>query len=256
MPLSKALPRQLVPGFLAVCLLSTTMTAQSAEMGGVREHLELGKAQILAVDTVIVWQYVGMLAWPRNLCVLYDPPTKGIALQVVLAAIGWLVVLFVTVRARKRHPLATVAVATFFLFLWPVLNLFPITTLMNDRYLYLPSIPVFALFAAGAVRVAGWMGHPSRLRTTICGTSAAVLICVYATATWHYLPVWRDGLSLWRYAAIHVPQLPVTQIQLANALHDGGRNAEAVAILRATLSSPRLDKFDERRIHEKLAAWK
>lgn len=148
-PLSVAVPRQVIPGFLALLLLFATMSAQTTQMGGVRDHFTLNKAEILAVDTVILWRYVGMLIWPADLCVLYDPPTTGIAPWVALATLGWLGVAVGVFFCRRRAPLIPFAVCTFGVLLLPVLNLFPITTLMNDRYLYLPCIPMLGLTTTG-----------------------------------------------------------------------------------------------------------
>lgn len=263
---SRALPRQLIPGFLAVCLLSITMSAQTTEMGGVRHHMELNKPALLAVDSVIVWRYVDMLLWPRNLCVLYDPPTSGFGAVAAVAALGWLGVFWIAFRSRRQLPLVTLAIAAFFAFLLPVLNLFPITTLMNDRYLYLPSIPFFALLSGGLIHMAGRAGDaatsepPSKTlfaaRPALVALVMGGMLSVYSIMTRDHLPVWRNGVSLWQHTVRRVPQLPVVQIQLANTLHAQGRDREAVAVLVATLGNPRLDDLDRRRIREKLGDWR
>ena len=246
-PLSTALPRQLIPGFLSFCLLLVTMSAQTTEFGGVRSHMGLGKVEILAVDAVILWRYVGKLINPNNLCVLYDPPISGIAVWVALAAAGWMVVAFGVSRCRKRFPLIALAAISFIAFLLPVLNLFPITTLMNDRYLYLPSIPLFALVAAGLRRVC--------IQNTIAYASVAAAVLVFGQTTRAHLPVWRNPLALWEHTVEHVPQLPVAQIQLANTLHTLGRDREAVSVLETALETCNPDPSDRKRIDRKLADW-
>ena len=145
-----SLSRQFVPGLLSVWLLLITMSAQTTQLGGVRSHLDLSKLEILAVDSVILWRYVFMLICPTELCVLYDPATTGIAAAVVLSILGWLCVAGAVIRWHKRFPSVTFAILSSFVLLVPVLNLFPITTLMNDRYLYLPSIPLMALATTAA----------------------------------------------------------------------------------------------------------
>src|SRR5580704_18676505 len=144
-----AAARQVVPCLLAGLVLLVTMSAQTSVLGGVREHLHWSKARIAALDTVVLWDYVGLLVWPHDLCVLYDPPTSGITGAIVLASAGWLALATSAVALRRRFPKLLLALVAFGALLFPVLNFFPITTLMNDRYLYLPSIPVFALMAAG-----------------------------------------------------------------------------------------------------------
>ncbi len=262
---AESLARQFIPGLMALWLLLATMSAQTTIVGGVRGHFALNKLQILAVDSVIVWRYMGMLAWPDQLCVLYDPPVSGIALKMTAAIVGWLVVSLVVWRCRRRYPMAAFACAMFALFLIPVLNLFPITTLMNDRYLYLPSVPVFALAAAGLARVLKVTDSQAvcelthdwadKARTCLMwGTvTAGVFGCAVMTA--RHLPVWRNGRSLWTHTVQHVPQLPVVQIQLANTLHQEGQTLKAINVLQQTLVNHDPDPADRKRILKKIADW-
>lgn len=269
-PFAEALPRQIVPGVLCLCLLAITANAQVSELGGLRDHLGLGRGRILAVDAIILWKYVGMLAWPADLAVLYDVPTTGIAAWAASAIIGWATVAWAMYRLRKRSPLVPFAGTAALLFLLPVLNLIPITTLMNDRYLYLPSIALFGLFAAlgrqmlrlgecdasrlppddsrGTWRVPG-------IRTARWATYGAVgtAIVACAVATHRHLPVWRDGVSLWTQTARVSPNLAVVQYQLADALFARGETNAAVAALQRALECDP-DELDRERIERRLAA--
>src|ERR1700685_806801 len=151
-----AAARQALPCLLGLLVLLMTMSAQTAELGGVRSHLAWSKARIVAMDTVILWKYAGLLVWPHDLCVMYDLPTAGIGGTIALAAAGWLILVAGAVAVRRRFPLAVLALVAFGALLFPVLNFFPMTTLMNDRYLYLPSVAVFALMAAGIERISAF----------------------------------------------------------------------------------------------------
>jgi hypothetical protein len=258
---AEAIVRQLIPGFLCFCLLSITMSAQSTMFGGLRSHLELSKIHILAVDSMILWKYIGMLVWPSDLCVLYDPPTSGIAGWVVLAVTGWLIVTAVVYRCRKNKPLVVLAAVTFIVFLLPVLNLFPITTLMNDRYLYLPSIPFFALAAAGVYRLSlMWKRSGERslspvLSRSFCIAVALCLVMTLAGRTGEHLSVWRNDDALWEHANQHVPHLTVVQIQRASALERKGDTEQAVAVLESALLSSKPDAADRKRIFKKITDW-
>jgi hypothetical protein len=88
----------------------------------VRGHLEWSKARVVAVDSVLLWKYVEMLAAPTDLCVLYDPQTEGIGARIAVSLLGWAAVGYLVWRRRESNPLLLVAVLSFFAFLFPVLN--------------------------------------------------------------------------------------------------------------------------------------
>ena len=261
--IADALPRQLMPGLLCILLLRITMSAQNSVMGGVRGHLGMSKLQILGIDSVIVWKYVGMLAWPSGLSILYDPPTEGLLLPIVLSSLAWMGVGIICWKTWRRLPLLSLSVITWFLLLFPVLNFFPITTLMNDRYMYLPCVCAFGLASGGLLLSARMIAvrfvtsPTSRVRTSklITGGVIATGVFGYASATANYLPVWRDGLSLWENAVERVPQLPVVQIQWADALHDSGQVERAIIVLEETLQSREPDEPDRLRIEDRITRW-
>jgi len=239
------------------------MSAQTSVMGGIRGHLGLSKLQILGVDSVIVWKYVGMLLWPSHLSVLYDQPTEGILFSVIVSSIAWAAVGFVCWKTWRHAPLISLAVVVWFLLLFPVLNFFPITTLMNDRYLYLPCVCAFALTAGLIAKVGRAMvGEHSLARQRrwfVLSATSGLMVCLalvgYASATVSHLPVWRESLTLWGHADTRVPQLPVVQIQWAGALHDADRTADALSVLKRTLQTGQPDAADRERIERKITAW-
>ncbi|QDU82246.1 hypothetical protein Pla110_40010 [Polystyrenella longa] len=270
---SESVARQFIPGLLAAWLLIINMSAQNSELGGVRGHLDLSRLEILQIDAVILWHYVGMLLWPQNLSVLYDPATSGLGGMVWLAIAGWGLVASGAWCLRNRLPQFGWALAIMLLCLLPVLNLFPITTLMNDRYLYLPSIPFFALLAAALSQCVGWIGQrlgeaiesrralldsalsdPNRVRWAFLMTGL-LLVVTYTSKTAAYMPVWRNGMSLWTYTIEQVPQLAVVQIQMANTLHAEGETQAAISHLEYALANCSPDQLDRQRIEQKLSDW-
>jgi protein O-mannosyl-transferase len=266
--LSEAVSRQIIPGFLCVLLLSITMSAQNLYMGGLRGHMELSKPHLLAVDSVIVWKYVGMLFAPSNLSLLYDPPTSGIAVSVAWSLLGWAAVFGMCWRWRHSRPGVAFAVVCWFCLLAPVLNLYPITTLMNDRYLYLPCICLFALVATAGVRLiaisrnlaAGETVRANCRRQFAINSAAAVMVagivCGYARLSTQRLPDWKDNYTLWQKTVGQMPQLAVVQIQWADALHEAGQEAAARAALHLALTRCNPDAGDRERIHRRLSDWR
>lgn len=264
---SDALTRQFIPGMLSVWILLITMGAQASELGGVRDHMDLSKLHILAVDSIILWNYVAMLLCPRQLSVLYNPATTGIATQVAVASLCWIAVGFACWRVRKSHPFVPLAAASFFLLLLPVLNLTPITTLMNDRYLYMPSIPFFALVCVGVKwgceRLDAYRAKRSERRTTPSkrhvpggwiGIPLAATIPL-VIATYEHLPVWQNDQALWENTMARTPSLPLVHIQYAWMLHNSGHHEAAINRLRHTLAEMTPDELDRQRIEETIDEW-
>jgi hypothetical protein len=258
---SKALARQFVPGMLALWVLLKTMAAQGASTGGIRTHLVLNKLQILGIDSVILWDYVRMLFWPSQLSVLYNPPTSGIGLQIAIASLCWIGVGFVLWRIRKSCPLVTLAGAAWLLLLLPVLNLTPITTLMNDRYLYMPAIPFFGLVCFGLHAVAQKASMLSAKLSVleqrrVWAIIPCAAIVAFVVATRQHLPVWKNDQALWEHTITQAPELPVVRIQYAMMLHRQGNDLEAIEQLEETLAECQPDDIDRRRILDKIEAWK
>lgn len=253
-----AIARQVIPGLLSLLLLLYTAGAQNTVLGGVRGHMEFGLLHIMAIDVTILWQYIGMLFFPTDLCVMYDPATSGIGLKVFYGCLAWAAVGFMFWKIRKSHPLWILGASSFLLLLFPVLNFFRITTLMNDRYLYLPSIIVFAM-AAGAVHRVLRFGEAEAF-VQIIGNSLRAIVAVGSiaaclTLTSQHLPVWQNSHSLWAHAIEKCPQLPILRIQMALAVHARGQEREAIRQLRLAMLECQPDELDRDRMRSMIDEW-
>ena len=248
---SESLARQFIPGMLSVWMLLMTMGAQTTVLGGIRGHWELSRLHIVALDSIILWRYVGMLLWPTNLSVLYDPAVRGIAGQVALACSGWAIVGVLAWRVRRSQPLVILSLASALVLLLPVLNLTPITTLMNDRYLYMPSIPLFALLLG--LLEAGYrrLDRVDRAWLAIPLTATAALLI----ASRLQLPVWQNDQALWEHTVSQTPTLPVVQFQYATMLYQQGQRTSAIAVLQSALDDLNPDAADEDRFRTRIEEW-
>ncbi|MFK7820146.1 MAG: hypothetical protein AB8G99_15600, partial [Planctomycetaceae bacterium] len=217
----------------------------------------LSKIHLLAIDTTLLWRYVGMLLYPNQLSVLYDPPTTGIAMAVVAASFGLLCVGIGAWSARKKYPMVTLAIAAFYLLFVPVLNLFPLTTLINDRYLYLPSIAFFGLATSGLTcllePVKSAIGRIGVHGLQLTCTAAAAIALMIGTSA--YLPTWRNSETLWTHAVKETPGLMVPRIQKACALKEQGRETDAMRVLNQALADCSRDSIDRPRVESMLEEW-
>ena len=257
---AEALPRQVIPGFMSLLLLMLTTGAQNSVLGGVRGHMSLGLLQIMAVDVTILWQYLGMLFCPTDLCVMYDPPTSGIWLQVLTGIAGWAIVALGLWKIRRTHPLWILGACSFLLLLFPMLNFFRITTLMNDRYLYLPSIIVFAMVASVVERLLRVTDSPLRdlLELISMSTKGAIGFIVIASCvdlTQQHQTVWSGPESLWTHALSRYPDMPLLRIQYAVTLYDQGRLADALDVMNRALKECRPDELDLERMQQFALDW-
>lgn len=259
-PLSQSIPRHIIPAFMALWLLLLTMGAQNTVLGGVRGHMNLGLLQILAVDVTILWQYIGMLCCPTRLCVMYDPPTSEIGRQVIVGSFGWAFVAMGLWRVRKSHPLWILGAFSFLLLLFPMLNFFRITTLMNDRYLYLPSIIVFAMAASIIERAfrgtAGELAYVLNvIKASVKGCLAAVALAACFVITHQHLPVWTNPESLWTQALSQYPDMPILRIQYALTVYSSGRVDEALRLMKSALKECQPDEQDRERMRGFVSDW-
>jgi len=226
--------------------------------GGVRTHMEIGLFRILEADSLILWEYMRMLLAPTVQCVMYDPPITGIHLRAFIAATAWAVIGITAWRTRHKSPLFLFGLLTALLLLLPVLNITPITTLMNDRYLYLPCLIAFAMVTTSLATITSSLSAGERSRILTIGArtlSAGFLLGGCVLRTMEYQPVWQDSFSLWQHALSQYPDMPVFRIQAAVTESERGRFSTASALLRRALHECEVDQFDEERMRRYAAEW-
>ena len=260
--LSEAAGRQAVPVFLCVLLTYITMSAQFTVGGGLRGHLELNKLQMIGVDATLLFRYLAMLVVPRNLCVFYDPPYRGIAPQIAASLLAWGGLTWFLWARRERYPQLAFAMATWLWLLFPVMNFFPITTLMNDRYMYLPCLVVFGVVAESLRKLGEWLtgqwqSSPFTQGLSVAATAAlsAAVIGGSLLASKSYLPVWRNPISLWSHARQQTPSLPIVHIQWADALYRSGDVQGALEALEVAAKHPQLDEGNQSNIDTMRQEW-
>jgi hypothetical protein len=167
----------------------------------------------------VIARYLGLLVWPAHLSCDYSyaqipletgSPQDWLAWTVVAAVAAAALLMF-----RFNRTVFFVAGLAFVTFL-PTSNLvFPIGTIMAERFLYLPSIAlavcvVLALYAVG--RRAG----VARLApVTLC-----LIVAAFAARTWARNSDWRNDLSLMTAAAETSPNSYKSHRALAAALYD------------------------------------
>jgi len=187
--------------------------------------------------------YLRMIVWPRDLSPLYDPVIRhSLTDPAVLASLMLLVVSGAgIVWLVRRHPAQGFWACFAVLGILPVSQIVPLTTMMNDRYLYVPMLGVAALFASWTDNVGR---HRPVLRRVLAGCWLAAL-CLLAVLSTRQGRIWHDAESLWASAVQAVPGSRFARQGLAEVLEKKGELPAAALHYQAALerdpASPELN---------------
>jgi tetratricopeptide (TPR) repeat protein len=183
----------------------------------------------------VIWFYLGKLVWPADLTFIYPrwEIDAGATWQwLPPAGVGVLVVGLWFIRARSRGPLAA-----FLLFvgsLFPVLgffNVYPFQySFVADHFVYLPSLAVIALVAAGLTCLVASWPQAGRL------AAAAVLLATCGGLVWTHCRRFRDNETLFRITVQRNPVCWMAHNNLGKELlGDRTRLPEAIACFERAL---------------------
>jgi len=178
----------------------------------------------------VIARYLGLTLWPLNLSADYSYNEIPLARGSVQDWAAWLLVAAlvagVVLLYRRNRTAFFWAGFTFLTFLPTANLLFPIGTIMAERFLYLPAIGLLACLVLAAF-AAGRRFRVSWLAPVILG----VLICGFTARTWARNSDWQDELSLGRSGVRASPRSFKTHQILAEALYaadDSHSNVDAV----------------------------
>ena len=173
------------------------------------------------------WAYLGKIAWPARLSLIYPPHDAVNWIGAGAAAVGLLAVTFLALRRRAQAPWAVTGWLWFLLALFPVIRgvrLDP-TVAMADRFTYLPSIGLGLALVWGA---AALVEHRPRLRFPAVALGALLLLaCAGRTA--QRLPSWKDSLTMFAELVEFAPDNFTANRGYGFALLETGRGEEALA---------------------------
>ncbi|OGR30337.1 MAG: hypothetical protein A2X83_07935 [Desulfuromonadales bacterium GWD2_54_10] len=191
----------------------------------------------------VFMHYLRMLVWPFGLSALYDPPLHHSLLEPVVAVscTALLILLGSAAVLSTRRPRELFWCWFGVLAILPVSQIVPLTTMMNDRYLYFPLVGVAALLFGSLSPII--TRNDSLGRAMFCG-ALFVLLALAILAGQRNL-VWKNDLTLWTDAVQKAPGSRSARQGLAETLEARGDLVGAAAhyleALRKDPGSPELN---------------
>ena len=223
--------RRLLP-FFAVALLITAADLSYYDQRREWLDFEYSLVERALIASRSLWFYLGKLAWPTELMVIYPRWDVGagdpwawayLAACAGLAAVLWL--------GRHRLGRAPLASALFFaVTLSPALGFVDFSymyySFVADRFQYLAGIGAMALVVGGAFRAASRL---ERVPKAVAAGLLAVVLVLLGTLTWRQSGVYRDEVSLFGHIVSLNPQALSAHMNLGSGLIDEGRFEEGLA---------------------------
>jgi protein O-mannosyl-transferase len=200
-----------IAAFLAIRFsLHLHMIVNPAENPLVQAGFWTSRLTALAVLGKLAWLFV----WPVRLSADYSydavPLFSGRDLQAILALALVAGGAVVALCARRKNPITFLFAGWFFIALAPTANLlFPIGSIMAERFMYLPAV---GLAGCVVMAMARWMPRKTAL-------GAIALLFVGAGArTYVRNGDWKDELTFWRATADASPMAARAHNNFGNAL--------------------------------------
>ncbi len=218
--------------FLLFCMLDAI---------AIRVHLDIASSTSVISDTLprygvystpviigralqIPFFYLKMLVFPYPLSIKYAVSfiTGGMVLFLGMGVLYILVILYVIRASKKRNILPVLAVIWYFLSLGPVLNIFPTSPTVADRYAY------FAVLSLGLLTA-------SLVREITSGRKVFIFAVFAMVTAWGAVDVsrsmdWKSDISLWESALRVNPE--AGKSELAIALWNEGQHEESLAYFK------------------------
>lgn len=245
---------RVAPYFGAAILAAALLLAPGSGVATVqREFREWGGAEstdriiYLLTQPSVVLTYLRLLLVPVGLNFDYDYPavTSWANARFLASAAALMVIVLAAAAGALRwgsaRPLARLgllATGWFAIALSVESSIIPLSDLINEHRLYLPSVgPIVALGATVAAALSR-AGSAGRVRLV---AACAVLLALLGAATWRRNELWRDPRALWGDVVAKSPGKGRPYAWLARSHWERGEFAEALEILEGAARLPRRD---------------
>ena len=174
----------------------------------------------------IFLNYLKLVFYPLNLSVIYTPNIckslfhPKVITSIILLA---LVMLCLCFAIKRKHP-SGFWILWFLVLMLPVVNLIPLSTIYNDRHLYLPILAFPALFYL----VLGRSIAKKKFLKGVAILIFSVVVLSCGLLSYQRNKAWHDSMTLWLDAVRKSPASAQAHINLAGAYGDKGLLDKAI----------------------------
>lgn len=190
---------------------------------------------VLLTFPQVFWFYFVRMVWPFGTSLFYDLHAQSsvtfygffIPLLQCVAICG------IAIVVSRASRLAAFLLGGTLLLLLPMfagMFIFPKDELVHDRYVYVPSVLLLIVLAAGLARLA------TRWPKWLPAGVGAVVLALFSLSTISAAYPWRDTVQLFRHATQMAPHNPRPRLFLADELAKRRASAEAVELYKQVLA--------------------
>jgi tetratricopeptide (TPR) repeat protein len=219
--------------FFALSVSASVVTFLAQRQGGAVSSTQIVPFSLRIGNAVLAYvQYLSKTLVPVKLSPIY-PLADGLSLVPVIAGVFLLMAITaICIWSIKRNPWVALGWFWFVGMLVPTIGIIQVgPQAMADRYTYLPSIGLLIGLVWGSYALLSTFEVKKSLVSL--GAAAALIICILGT--WTQTGYWKDGVTLYGRAFELCPSNYIACDYLGNALHNAGRDADALALLRESL---------------------
>ncbi len=231
-----------IPAFL-MCLFNGVLTLIAQKGAGAVlpiDRLGVGERLLNALHSY--WFYIEKTLWPERLAPLYPFP-KDLSLanpKIFFSLAVFIALTLLSFWLWQRGGKWFLAAWVYYLVsAAPIIGLVQVgQQAAADRYTYLPTLGVFFLLGAGAIRLWEWIAHLKqaflfRSLFLACGLSGLALLSVL---TAQQIGVWKNSETLWSHSANAFPgKLAMAHFNLGRVALDKERDQRALAHFKDAL---------------------
>ncbi len=213
--------------------------ARLATLGGYEGALS--PASVVLAAGRAFWAHLRMAVLPFGLS-----PDHRLALESPVAVadvVGWITAIGLVAAAwwfTRNRPIPRFAVLWALLFYLPTSSVVPVSYLVAERYLYLPSVGLAWLVGYGLDRSGVFDSSAPESRRLAFGLAGAAVFLAASIETATYAAKWRSSTKLWTYVAATDPDSALARFELGvDAILRGEPTSALESLDRAIELRPR-----------------